>query len=62
MWPTNSLCFEKEQQISSYETRELQQFMENYQKQQAELLAKQQELEVQRQEIDAEISSLSQRK
>jgi len=52
--------FEKEQQISSYETRELQQFMENYQKQQAELLAKQQELEVQRQEIDAEISSLSQ--
>ncbi|WP_165004004.1 MULTISPECIES: chromosome segregation protein SMC [unclassified Enterococcus] len=52
--------FEKEKQISTFETRELQQFIENYQKQKTELTAKQSELEQQRQSIDEEIKTLSQ--
>ncbi|MGM9903537.1 chromosome segregation protein SMC [Enterococcus sp. 10A9_DIV0425] len=58
---TNELVrFEKEKQISNYETRELQQFIEDYQKQQVALVTKQEELEVQRTQIDQEIRSLSQ--
>lgn len=51
---------EKEQQLSNFETRELQQFIETYQKQQSELTARQSEIELQRQQIDEEIRSLSQ--
>lgn len=58
---TNDLArFEKEKQLSNFETRELQQFIETYQKQQAELTAKQKEIEQQRQQIDEEIKSLNQ--
>lgn len=52
--------FEKEKQLSNFETRELQQFIETYQKQQAELTARQKEIEQQRQQIDEEIKSLNQ--
>lgn len=52
--------FEKEQQISNFETRELNQFIETYEKQRTELATKQQELEEQRTKIDEEIKSLSQ--
>lgn len=52
--------FEKEKQVSNFETRELQQFIETYQKQQSELTARQSEIELQRQQIDEEIKSLSQ--
>lgn len=58
---TNDLArFEKEKQLSNFETRELQQFIETYQKQQAELTARQKEIEQQRQQIDEEIKSLNQ--
>lgn len=58
---TNDLArFEKEKQLSNFETRELQQFIEIYQKQQAELTARQKEIEQQRQQIDEEIKSLNQ--
>lgn len=58
---TNDLVrFEKEKQLSNFETRELQQFIETYQKQQAELTARQKEIEQQRQQIDEEIKSLNQ--
>lgn len=58
---TNDLArFEKEKQLSNFETRELQQFIETYQKQQAELTARQKEIEQQRQQIDKEIKSLNQ--
>ena len=52
--------FEKEKQISTFETRELQQFIEDYEKQTNELKDKQTDLESQRQKIDEEIKSLSQ--
>ncbi len=52
--------FEKEKQISTFETRELQQFIEDYEKQTNELKDKQTDLETQRQQIDEEIKSLSQ--
>lgn len=58
---TNDLArFEKEKQLSNFETRELQQFIETYQKQQAELTTRQKEIEQQRQQIDEEIKSLNQ--
>lgn len=58
---TNDLArFVKEKQLSNFETRELQQFIETYQKQQAELTARQKEIEQQRQQIDEEIKSLNQ--
>ncbi|EOS7907224.1 chromosome segregation protein SMC [Enterococcus hirae] len=58
---TNDLArFEKEKQLSNFETRELEQFIETYQKQQAELTARQKEIEQQRQQIDEEIKSLNQ--
>lgn len=58
---TNDLArFAKEKQLSNFETRELQQFIETYQKQQAELTARQKEIEQQRQQIDEEIKSLNQ--
>ncbi|EOS7968192.1 chromosome segregation protein SMC [Enterococcus hirae] len=58
---TNDLArFEKEKQLSNFETRELQQFIETYQKQQAELTARQKEIVQQRQQIDEEIKSLNQ--
>ncbi len=41
--------FEKEKQISTFETRELQQFIEDYEKQTNELKDKQTDLESQRQ-------------
>ena len=44
--------FEKEKQISTFETRELQQFIEDYEKQTNELKDKQTDLESQRQKID----------
>ena len=46
--------FEKEKQISTFETRELQQFIEDYEKQTNELKDKQTDLESQRQKIDEE--------
>ena len=46
--------FEKEKQISTFETRELQQFIEDYEKQTNELKDKQTDLETQRQQIDEE--------
>ena len=52
--------FEKEKQLSNFETRELQQFIETYQKQQSELTTRQSEIERHRQQIDEEIKSLSQ--
>lgn len=58
---TNDLTrFEKEKQLSHFETKELQQFIETYQKQKAELTAKQKDIEQQRQQIDEEIKSLNQ--
>ncbi|MGG5357390.1 MULTISPECIES: chromosome segregation protein SMC [unclassified Enterococcus] len=52
--------FEKEQQISNFETRELQQFLAEYQAQKEELTHKHKEIETQRQSIDEEIKSLNQ--
>lgn len=52
--------FEKEKQLSNFATKELQQFIDSYQKQQVELIAKQKKIEQQRQRIDEEIKSLNQ--
>lgn len=52
--------FEKEKQVSDYETRELQQFMTTYQKERQELTKRQAELEQNRHVIDREIESLNQ--
>lgn len=50
---------EKEHKVFSYENREVQAFLEDYEEQKAELLAQQKTVETERQAIDQEITAIS---